>query len=73
MSIGILKFNLPEEGSDFRLAQNAWKYKSALEDFSNKLRGLCKYSETEPKTWEEVRELFHEAINENDVALHQED
>jgi hypothetical protein len=73
MPKGILEFNLPEDNSDFRLAQNAWKYKSVLEDFSNKLRSLCKHSNTKPKSWEEVRELFHEAVNENDCALHSED
>jgi hypothetical protein len=70
---GKLEFNLPEEGSDFRLAQNAWKYKSALEEFSNQLRSLCKHTETKPKSWYEISELFNAVINKNDCLLHQDD
>ena len=74
MPIGKLIFKLPEERSDFKLAQNAWKYKSSLIDFADKLRGLYKYSDTKPESWEEVRELFYSILIENDCPdIHSDD
>ena len=69
--IGILKFNLPEEDSDFRLAQNAGQYKAALEEFSNKIRALDKHTDTKPTSWAEVRDLFNESVT--DCSLFSDD
>lgn len=66
--IGKLVYKLPEDGSEFRLAQNAWKYKSTLIDISNILRAKCKYSEGDedkpPQTWDELREAFYRVLSE---------
>lgn len=70
----ILEFALPEEGSDFRLAQNAYKYKATLEALSDKIRALDKHSDTKPKSWAEVRNLFNEILTDKDCpALHSDD
>ena len=63
MSKGILEFNLPEDASDFRLAQNAWKYKATLENLSNAFRAKVKYND-DPRliSWQEARDLFNDIL-----------
>lgn len=77
MSLGKLVFKLPEEDSDFRLAQNAWKYKNTLIEISNELRQHDKYwndEDTMPKTWNELRAWFHKKLHDNECPdLYSED
>lgn len=77
MSLAKLVFKLPEENSDFRLAQNAWKYKSTLIEISNELRQHDKYwqdNDTMPKNWTELREWFHKKLQDNECPdLYSED
>jgi hypothetical protein len=69
MSKGILEFTLPEEQPEFDLAVNAGKYHSALWEFSQRLRGLIKHSDVQGTTWDDVRTLFHEVLNDYGVEL----
>ena len=53
---GILEFSLPEENEEFELAQNGFKYKIALDDMDNWLRGKIKYGDLDEKTHELYQE-----------------
>lgn len=68
---GILKFNLPEEEPEFRMAVNAGNYHNSLWVFDQWLRSQLKYNdnltEQEYDTYEKVRDKLHEAMTENDV------
>lgn len=61
--VGTLTFNLPEEQEEFEHAQNAHKYRSALQEFDNHLRGQLKYcelSDQEREIYERLREKLAE-------------
>lgn len=45
MSYGILKFKLPEEESEFKLAQRAGDYGCMLEAFRNEMRQVVKHGD----------------------------
>lgn len=64
--IGKLVFKLPEDREDFELAQNGWKYKAALEDFSAWLRSKYKYEDKETLTIEEIRDKLAELTSDFD-------
>ena len=65
MSIGILKFKLPEEQEDFLHAQRAYSYLRTLTDFDDWLRKLVKYEDRETVTVQEVRDRLREIQLEN--------
>ncbi len=48
-----LHFNLPEDQTEFKDAQNGNRYKAILDDLSNHIRSRLKYDDT----------LTHEQIN----------
>lgn len=74
MPIAKLIFKLPEENGDFKLAQNAWKYKNALEELSNKFRHLDKYTDSIPESWSQIREIFVDVLSATGCPpLHEED
>ena len=62
-----LEFDLPEEAEALDDAlhgkERAWALQGALEDFGNELRSKAKHSDTEPESWEEVRELFAKCVD----------
>lgn len=60
----ILEFNLPEEQEDFEVHTNAWKYKIALDEISNKLRSLDKYGEKRQYGIEDIREIILKVVSE---------
>lgn len=72
---GILKFNLPEDQSDFDLAVNASKVQSALWEMDQWLRSQYKYmsdeeySEDKYETYEKCREQLREIMFENGLNL----
>jgi hypothetical protein len=41
----VLKFNLPEEQSEHRLALDGWKWRSVVSDIADKLRSALKYDD----------------------------
>jgi hypothetical protein len=67
----ILKFNLPEEQSDFDLAVNGAKAQSALWEMDQWLRAQYKYmsdeeySEDKYETYEKCREKLREIVYDN--------
>jgi cupin superfamily acireductone dioxygenase involved in methionine salvage len=64
MSLGKLEFQLPEEREEFELAQNGHKYKFALNDFDNWLRGLAKYEDKDVVSINEARDKLRELVSE---------
>jgi hypothetical protein len=69
----ILKFNLPEDQSDFDLAVNGAKAQSALWEMDQWLRAQYKYmsdeeySEDKYETYEKCREQLREIVYENGI------
>jgi len=68
----ILKFNLPEDQSDFDLAVNGAKAQFALDDMDQWLRSQTKYapdniSEDTFKAFELCREKLREIVYENGI------
>ena len=67
----ILKFNLPEDQSDFDLAVNGAKAQSALWEMDQWLRAQYKYmsdeeySEDKYETYEKCREQLREIVYDN--------
>ena len=71
----ILKFNLPEDQSDFDLAVNGAKAQSALWEMDQWLRAQYKYmpdegySKDKYDAYYEARNKLFEFMNENGVSL----
>ena len=71
----ILKFNLPEDQSDFDLAVNGAKAQSALWEMDQWLRAQYKYmsdeeySEDKYETYEKCREQLREIVYENGLIF----
>lgn len=59
-----LKFSLPEEREEFKLAINAGVYYSALHDLDTWLRGLEKHTDKTTVEIVEVRFKIAEALTE---------
>ena len=57
----ILEFELPEDNSDFTLANNGFKYWSILSDIDNHLRGVLKYGH-KYKSVDELAEHIRDMI-----------
>jgi hypothetical protein len=73
---GTLEFNLPEEQSEFDLANNASKYYSVLWDLDQYLRNFVKYpSDREDPiltdTMAKVRDELWKLMNEHNLNLDQ--
>lgn len=70
----ILKFNLPEDEENFRMAINGQKAYFVLWEVDQWLRAQTKYapdtmSEDMYKAYEECRDQLHRLLNENDIDL----
>lgn len=70
----ILEFNLPEDDQDFNMAVNAVKFWSVLYELDQNLRAKTKYAPDDlPQdrydAYQEVRELLHQLMNEENVNL----
>ncbi len=69
---GILKFNLPDDNTEFNLAVNAFKYWNVIYEFDQQLRNKLKYdniSDEEYEIYDKMRESLHDLINENNISL----
>lgn len=68
-----LSFKLPEEAPEFETASNGGSYKNALWEIDQFLRSKIKYSdglsETEVKTFQEVRDLLHSILEDNRIEV----
>ena len=70
----ILEFNLPEDNEEFDLAVNGNKWRDAMYDLDQWLRGKIKYNNDEYTDAEEeilqlVRDQLHEALHENSTTF----
>ena len=62
----ILKFNLPEDSEDFKEAQEGWKWKSALFELDQWIRGEVKHGEG-IKDGDQVREKIREILQDHEL------
>ena len=73
----ILEFNLPEDKVDFDLALQGSDWKHVCWEMDQYLRKELKYSDDkgfeELKLLQEVRDEFHQFMNENNVDLYAAD
>lgn len=70
--IATIRFNLPEEESDHRLAVNAGRVASALWDYDQKLRGWLKYGHefaTADFALNAARNELHRQLSERGVSM----
>lgn len=65
---GILKFNLPEESSEFDDAVNGWKWRCAMRELDEWIRGEEKHGKG-IKDGYQVREKMREILQENNLDL----
>lgn len=70
----ILEFNLPDDQQDFQLASNAMKFWSVLYELDQDLRAKTKYApddlpQDEYDAYEEVRDMLHELMRDNNISL----
>lgn len=70
----ILEFNLPDDRQDFELASNAMKFWSVLYELDQELRTKTKYApddlpQDKYDAYQEVRELLHDLMREENIGL----
>ena len=72
----VLKFNLPEEQSEHRLALDGWKWRSVVSDIADKLRSALKYDDDlTPETdacLEKLREEVFRLLEDRGLNLYDE-
>lgn len=70
----ILEFNLPDDDESFKMATTASNWYSAMSDLSNYLRSELKhnsdkYSESEYRIIESIRNKLFECMNDNGISF----
>lgn len=70
----ILEFDSYEERQEAETAANGWKYRSALTELDQELRGLTKHApdSMSPDTYaayEHARQLLRDVIHDNGLTL----
>jgi hypothetical protein len=72
----VLKFNLPEERSEHRLALDGWKWRSVVSDIADKLRSALKYDDAlteEANAYlDKFREELFQLIADHNLNLYDE-
>jgi hypothetical protein len=73
---GSLIFDLPEEQTEFYIAQNGIHYLSILQELDNYLRGKIKYeseiySEESLINFDEIRSKLHDLLKAQGLLLHE--
>lgn len=67
------EFNLPEDQDEWRIYDNAMNYYLFINSMNEWLRAEIKYnsnrSEKELEILHEVREMYYEKLNDNDIKL----
>jgi hypothetical protein len=74
MPEAVLKFQLPEESSEFKSAVNGSKYLAALEELDKLLREREKYGNLSGKALEQVENIrreFYETIQGYGIELYE--
>ena len=77
MPEAILKFQLPEESSEFKTCVNAGRFKSALDDIYQEFRSVTKHGREGltpdmEKAYDLMYTKFHEILGENGVDIFEE-
>lgn len=65
-----LQFNLPEEREEAETALHGMRYRIALSDLDNYLRGKIKYeelSDSDEKIYQEIRSKLRECLDRLDI------
>jgi hypothetical protein len=65
----ILEFNLPEDREDYALHFNAGAFYSAMWDYAEWLRGICKHGNPNDFNAEACRGKLFDFLNERDLSL----
>jgi len=65
----VLKFQLPEENHEYKMANKASDYYSALFDIFSELRKEYKYGEHSVVKIDRVYDRFFEILEDNEVIL----
>jgi hypothetical protein len=68
MPKGYLKFNLPEEQEDFRIAQNGWRYEQVISSFYEILRRKQKYEDVESMAIDDIRQVMSDLMEEWEIT-----
>lgn len=69
-----LEFNLPDDNQEFQLASSAYKLWSVLYELDQDLRAKTKYApddlpQDKYDAYQEVREILHELMTQENVSL----
>lgn len=64
---GILKFDLPDDECQFKIASTAMDWALAMYDLENWLRGQIKYGDKEE--YQPVRDQLHDILNDYNLNL----
>lgn len=68
---GILKFNLPEEQEEFRIAIDAMKYSSSIYEITQWFRNKLKYeelTEEQSKILTQARDAIWEILDQYEIS-----
>jgi hypothetical protein len=68
MKVNVI-FKLPEEQDEYQTAMDGGKYKAALQELDNFLRGKIKYTDEETIKLEDIRAKLHELVNEAGASI----
>jgi hypothetical protein len=67
-----LVFNLPEEQSEYTQANRAGDMSAAIYEFSNILRAKAKYQEKRLQSWDEVKDMWWNVLNDYNLDPYSE-
>jgi hypothetical protein len=68
MKVNVI-FKLPEEQDEYQTAMDGGKYKAALQELDNFLRGKIKYTDEETIKLEDIRAKLHEFVNDAGASI----
>ena len=68
----ILEFNLPDDNIDYKIANKAADMRLVICEFTNAIRAKAKYQEKQPKSWEEVKDMWWAILNDYDIDPYNE-
>ncbi len=63
------EFSLPEEREEYEIQLNAGKLYSAVWDYAEWLRGICKHGNPDEYNAQKCREKLYELLNERNVSI----
>lgn len=65
----LLQFDLPEEQDQWKIHEEAMRLHSAIWDYAEWLRGICKHGNPDEHNAEACRAKLYELLNENWVSI----